>query len=99
MGIQIQKATPYIPTQARSGDNNALYRMKNCFVRGSGTEGGEYIEAYGGSSSLSETIPTSTLTGTLAITSGSSTVVGTGTAFLTELHLGQFVLFISTGVS
>jgi hypothetical protein len=57
------------------------------------------VEAYGGSQNLSETIPTSALTGTLAITSGSKTVTGTGTAFTTELHLGQFVLFVSTGVS
>jgi hypothetical protein len=95
---QVLKATAYVPTQARTGEGVQLFRMKNCLVRGT-SEGGAYIEAYGGSQDLSEAIATSALTGTIAITSGFKTVVGTGTAFTTELHFGQFVLLNSTGAS
>lgn len=98
MSTQVLEATRYCPTLARTGESVLLFRMKNALVRGV-LNGSPYTEAYGGSQDLSESIPVSALTGTLAITSNSKAVVGTGTAFLTELHLGQFVLFLSTGVS
>jgi hypothetical protein len=98
LSTQVLTATKYCPTLARTGAGGLLFRLKNAIVRGT-LSGSPFIEAYGGSQDLSETIPTSALTGTLAITSSSKTVTGTGTAFTTELHLGQFVLFISTGVS
>ena len=75
-----------------------LFRLKNAFVRGMLNQE-PYVEAFGGPESLSEAIPSSALTGTLAITNGSKTIVGTGTSFLTELHLGQRILFNSTGFS
>jgi hypothetical protein len=65
--------------------------MTNAMVRGTGDN--QYVENYAGSESLSETVPTSALTGTLATTVGLKTVTGTGTAFKTELFPGQFVLF------
>lgn len=55
-----------------------------------------YAQAYAGSNSLSQTIATSNLTGTLAVSSGSTTVTGTGTSFLTELNPGQFVLVVNS---
>lgn len=67
-----------------------LFRMQNLIIRGESNEC--YIEAYGGSRDMSEDIATSALTGTLALDSTSFTIVGTGTLFTTELHLGQFVV-------
>lgn len=65
--------------------------MRNFIIRSRGRK--LYAEVYSGSEDLSETIASTALTGTLAITSGSKVVVGTGTSFLTELHLGQKILF------
>jgi hypothetical protein len=86
----------YVPTQPRSGNVNdgTLFRMENALIRG--RDPLTYLECYGGSLSLSETIATSDLTGTLAVTSGSAAVVGTGTAFTTELNPGQFVIAVNT---
>jgi hypothetical protein len=85
------RANRYVPTAARAGDSNTLFRLQNMFVRGGGNDA--YLEVTNGPENLSESIAVSVLTGTLAITSGSKTVTGTGTAFLTELHLGQRVIF------
>lgn len=95
---QTLTATPYVPTLARTGAASVLFRMKNALVRGL-INSQPYIEAYGGSQDLSEPIPTSALTGTLAIAPNSKIITGTGTAFKTELHLGQRILFNSTGAS
>jgi hypothetical protein len=51
--------------------------------------GQTYAEGYSGNLNLNETIATKTLTGT--ITTLNKTATGTGTAFLSELHLGSFV--------
>lgn len=80
----------YCPTTNRV-DGSAPYRMKNLIIRSRGSN--LYAEIYPGSENLSETIASTALTGTLAITTGSKVVVGTGTAFLSELHLGQKILF------
>lgn len=80
----------YVPTTNRA-EGLAPYRMKNFIIRSRGRK--LYAEVYSGSEDLSETIASTALTGTLALTSGSKVVVGTGTSFLTELHLGQKILF------
>ncbi len=82
--------TFYRPTTNRT-DGAAVYRKKNLITRSRGQA--LYEECYSGSEDLSETIVSTALTGTLAITFASKVVVGTGTAFLSELHLGQFILF------
>lgn len=61
--------------------------MQNVLLRGDAPE--LYAEVYGGSLNLNEDIPTATLTGTVACTANDLTIVGTGTVFKTELHLGQ----------
>jgi hypothetical protein len=68
--------------------------MGNAIIRGRGDL--TYVNNYAGSLSLSETIATSDLTGTLAVTSGSATVTGTATVFTTELNPGQFVIAVNT---
>ena len=66
--------------------------MQNLFKRGN--NGSSYWECSAGPQDLSETVATSALTGTLALTSGDKTVAGTGTAFKTELRPGQFFLVV-----
>jgi hypothetical protein len=85
----------YVPTQPRSGgvSGNTIYRLENMIIQGEGDL--TYAQAYAGTLSLSETIATSDLTGTIAVTSGSTTVTGTGTAFTTELNPGQYVIAVN----
>src|ERR1051325_257074 len=91
MPVTTFKAAPYFPTAPRTGDEGAsLFRMKNMIVRGLSPR--LYTEVYGGNENLSEFIASTALTGTLTLVSGSKTIAGAGTAFVTELHLGQFVL-------
>lgn len=89
------RPSAFYPTQPRSGNVNSdtLFRMENMIVQG--THPLTYALCYAGTLSLSETIATSDLTGTLAVTSGSTTVTGTGTAFTTELNPGQYVLAVN----
>jgi hypothetical protein len=68
--------------------------MQNMIIQGIGNL--SYPQCYGGSLSLSQTIATLNLTGTIAI-NGTSTVTGTTTAFTTELNPGQFVLLVNSG--
>jgi hypothetical protein len=95
--VRVIRPSRFIPTASRSGDvgDDSLFRVSNLIIQGLNPQ--PYAQCYGGSLSLSETIATSNLTGTLAITSGLSGVVGTGTAFTTQLHLGQFVLVVDSG--
>lgn len=81
----------YWPTSPRSGNaGGRIFRMQNFVLQG---ESGEpYARVYGGSLDLGEDIPTANITGTIATTTTSTEIVGTGTAFTTELHLGQFLL-------
>lgn len=80
----------YFPTSPHSGnEGRRIYRMQNMILRGTVEE--PYAEVYGGSLNLSEDIATSVITGTVTTTTTSTEVVGAGTAFLTELHLGQML--------
>lgn len=84
-------AAPYVPTAVRSGltRNLSLLRLKNMLL--TGVDDQIYLQNYLGSLSLSETIPTLSLTGTISGSSGSKLITGTGTLFLSELRQGQFV--------
>lgn len=89
----IRSFTPqeFFPTSPRAGnDGSRIFRMSNMIIRGEGTK--SYAEVYGGSLDLAEDIATAVITGTVACTINNLTVVGTGTVFKTELHLGQFLL-------
>lgn len=91
MPTKILRAAPFIPTTSRAGgESPAVFRAKNVLLRGRPPER-LYLETYNGSRDLSENIPGATLTGTLTST-GDYTVTGTGTLFLTELHVGQIVI-------
>lgn len=88
MAIHSLVPSNYYPTSPRSGNEGPLvFRMSNMILRG--TSERPYSEVYSGSLDLNETIPTSNITGTVACTINVTQVVGTGTVFKTELHLGQ----------
>lgn len=94
---RIIRPSKYLPTTPRSGSTSdeAWLLMKNAIIKGQPPL--TYTTCYSGSLSLSETIPTANCTGTVALTSGSTTVTGTGTAFLSELHIGQRTLVVDAG--
>jgi hypothetical protein len=96
MATRVIRPSRFIPTASRSGDtgDDSLFRAVNLIIQGLNPQ--PYALCYGGSLSLSETIATSNLTGTLAFTIGSPVITGTTTAFTTELHLGQFVLVVDS---
>lgn len=82
---------PFCPSSPRTGSaGGSIFRGLNCFLRGD--ENLWYAECYGGSLNLSENIAADTLTGTLSFSPATTVVTGVGTAFQTELHLGQFIL-------
>lgn len=88
-------AGPLIATAPKTGnvgDNSAL-RVNNLLLRGYRDQF-RYWEAFRGLSDLSENVPMVALTGTLALDENTNTVTGTGTAFNTEVHLGQFICAI-----
>lgn len=90
MTIRSFLPTEYFPTSPRAGnDGSKVFRMQNMWLRGTAQE--PYAEVYGGSLDLAEDIPTANLTGTVACTINNKVIVGTGTLFTTELHLGQRV--------
>ena len=81
----------YWPTSPRSGNEGGrLFRMQNFILQGESRE--PYARVYGGSLNLNEDIATANIAGTITTTKTSAEVVGSGTAFTTELHLGQFLL-------
>lgn len=87
------RPTAYIPTMGMSGDvasEHLLLRGEGMWLRSS-RAGIPYAEGYTGNLNLSENIATLTLTGTITWTSSSTTVSGSGTAFVTEIKPGCFV--------
>lgn len=86
------KPAAYVPTISHGGDEEPIiFRGENMWIRSS-RAGFPYAEGYTGNQDLSETIATKTLTGTIAWDSTTYVVTGTGTAFLSEIRLGCFVL-------
>jgi hypothetical protein len=83
-------AVRYQPTANRANNDNSgqsLFRATNMFIRGRG--GNQYAEVYGGSLDLGEDLIPSPLTGIITLSTATRNVVGTGTNFTAELHLGQ----------
>jgi hypothetical protein len=79
------------PSAANTGNEQiSVLRGRNMMLRGS--DGSFYFEAFGGIRNLSEPIPLKTITGTLAYTSGSDAITGTGTLFKDELRFGMKIL-------
>lgn len=88
MPVRSLVPSEYYPTASHSGNEGGLvYRMQNLMLRGERNE--PYAEVYGGSLDLGENIADSVITGTVALTINNLTIIGTGTLFKTELHLGQ----------
>jgi len=86
------KAAQYLPSTALTGNTSSvIYRGAGMKMRGF-TENSLFFEAYAGSLNLAENYTPVACTGTLAFSPSSTTVTGTGTVFLTELHLGQLII-------
>lgn len=74
-----------------TASNNTLFDPGS-FVRRSGSVGSLFYSTINGNSLRYETSTlTSTLTGTITFTNGSATVTGVGSAFTTELRLGDLI--------
>lgn len=89
-------AVAFIPTASRASNESAyaaIYRATNLFIRS--RQGQNYAEVYSGSLSLGETIPAVALTGTIATNITTRTITGTGTSFMSELHLGQRLITLT----
>ena len=88
---RVVHAGPYKPTLARTGDDiDGSFRMGNLIVRGRDSR--YYWQNYSGEGDLGENLDLVALTGTLTLTENSTMIVGTGTLFQSEVHLGQFIL-------
>ena len=68
--------------------------MNNLFVRG--RDNRYYWQSYAGEGELGEDLDMEPLTGTLELTQNSTMVVGAGTLFLSEVHLGQFLCLMDS---
>lgn len=77
-----------------SADEAGVWRVENMIRRGRGSGTRRYWETIRGHQSLTEQSPLVALTGTIAVSEGSSLVNGTGTLFLSELNIGQRVIII-----
>lgn len=84
------KPAYFMPSLPLGGGEFAIYRGKNVKLRGTGSD--LFYEAYAGSENLNEPLPSSVITGTLTFTEGGTVVLGNGTSFLDELHIGQKIL-------
>lgn len=83
-------SAPYRPSSPLTGEEGqVILRGENLIPRG--VPGAIYLEAYAGSLNLNENFSPIALTGTVTFTTASTTITGTGTAFLDELHLGQMI--------
>jgi hypothetical protein len=82
------------PTTALNGQvRPTVFRGENLVLRG--PSDGPYFECYPGDLDLGENYDLSTygpLTGSIDCANGSTSVVGTGSLFTSELHIGQMVL-------
>lgn len=57
-----------------------------------GTPPQMYFECYQGSENLNQPLPTSAITGTISFSPITTTILGSGTSFFDELHIGQMLL-------
>jgi hypothetical protein len=91
---RIIRSGPLVPTVPRSGSEGdaVIWRKNNLITRG--RAGRYYEEVFSGLGDLDESSDMIALTGTLSLTQDSEIVIGTGSAFLTECHLGQFICAI-----
>ena len=94
--IKTLRAALFEPSGSLGGSNSpTVFRGENFVLRGMNTDS-PYFEVYGGNKDLGENYNLNTanykLTGTLSFNAGSNVVNGAGTAFLSQLHIGQLIL-------
>jgi hypothetical protein len=89
-------ASLFRPTSSLTGgEAPSIFRGENLVLRGA-SGGIPYFEVFGGNKDLAENYNLNAaafkLTGTIDYTAGNQVVTGTGTAFISELHIGQMIL-------
>lgn len=93
------RAAPFIPTSSHMGaEGDFILRGENMWIQ-TNRAGSSFATQYKGSADQGERIPSFPITGTLSWTKTSKTITGSGTSFLTELHLGTFLLVVDDGDS
>jgi hypothetical protein len=97
MGEQLQPRTvhggAFIPTTPRSGNQgDTIFRVESMALRG--RDDHQYWEVIASERDLDEDSPLVALTGTIDLVANDPTILGTGTLFLSELHIGQFVVVV-----
>lgn len=81
----------YRPSSPITGEEaSIIYRGQNVLL--SGKIESPFFRAYAGSYNIGETYTGVAITGTITFTASSTTITGTTTAFLDELHLGQLIV-------
>lgn len=84
----------YRPTAPVTGEAaDYIYRGLNAILKGIAED--VYLEQWNGYNSVDSAGSNSTLSGTVATTSGSATVTGTSTKFQSELIIGQVIIINS----
>jgi len=84
-------SVPYRPSQPITGQEaDSIYRGANVLL--SGKLGENFYRSYAGSRNIGETFTGVALTGTISFSGSSTTITGTGTSFLNELHKGQIII-------
>ena len=82
---------PFRPSQPITGQEaDSLYRAANLML--SGKLGENFYRSYAGSRNINETFTGVAITGTISFSAASTTITGTGTSFLNELHRGQIIV-------
>lgn len=97
MGEQLVPRTvrggAFIPTTPRSGNQgDTIFRVESMVLRGKDDH--TYWEVLASERDLEEEAPLVALTGTIDLVEGDTTILGTDTLFLSELHIGQSVVVI-----
>lgn len=92
MPLRTVKSGPFVPTAPLVGElgDNSLFRKINMITQG--RDGVFYEQSFAGMKSYGENFTLRAISGTLALTAGSTTITGSGTDFLTSLRIGQDIL-------
>lgn len=87
---RIVRSGRYYPSAPLTGDDsNYIYRKNNLITIG---QNGRYYETvYSGEGDLEEDLDKVQLSGVLTLTEDSTTIVGVGSLFFSECHLGQCI--------
>src|SRR5689334_2454699 len=90
---RVWRSGPYWPSSPPTGNegDNISWRKSNMITRG--RDGKYFEEVFSGLGDLQQNLPMVQLTGTITLNS-TNVVIGVGSVFLSECHLGQRICLI-----